>query len=52
MATHAKEQGGGVAVTRVFKRGSITYAKIPELAGRDLEQFRGASREEVRITAG
>jgi putative phage-type endonuclease len=48
-ATHAREQGGGVSVTRLWKRGNIDYKKIPELAGVDLEPFRGAGRQEVRV---
>jgi hypothetical protein len=28
----------------------IDYKKIPQLAGVDLEQYRGVSREEVRVT--
>ena len=50
MASHAKEQGAGVSVTRLWKRGNIDYKKVPELQGLDLEQYRGATREEVRIT--
>ena len=49
MTDHAKEQGGGVSVTRVFKRGNIDYKKIPVLSTLNLEQYRSASREEVRI---
>ena len=46
---HAKEQGGRVSVTRPWKRGSVEYKREPELAGVDLEQYRGAEREEVRV---
>ena len=46
---HAKEQGGGVSVTRLWKRGNVDYKRVPELAGVDLEQYRGAAREEVRV---
>jgi hypothetical protein len=49
LASHAKEQGGGVAVTRVWKRGGIDYKRVPELAGVDLEQYRGTPREETRV---
>lgn len=48
-ASHAKEQGGGVSVTRICKRGNIDYKKVPALAGVDLEQYRAAPREEVRV---
>ena len=49
-ASHAKEQGGGVSVTRYWKMGLIDYKKVPELAGVDLEQYRGSEREETRVT--
>ena len=49
LADHAKEEGGGVVVTRFWKRGSIDYKRVPELAGVDLEQYRGAGREEMRV---
>src|SRR4029434_5527865 len=48
-ASHAKEQGGGVSVTRYWKTGAIDYKKVPELKALDLEQYRGAGREEARI---
>ena len=51
LASHAKEQGGGLSVTRVFKRGHVEYKRVPALAGVDLEAYRTASREEVRICA-
>jgi predicted phage-related endonuclease len=47
---HPKEQGGGVLVTRLWKRGNIEYKRVPELVGVDLEQYRGAARQEVRVT--
>jgi putative phage-type endonuclease len=50
MASHAKEQGGGVSVTRLWKRGNVDYKKVPELRGLDLEPYRSAAREETRIT--
>ncbi len=49
LARHAKEQGGGVSVIRLWKRGGIDYKRLPELAGVDLEQYRGAPRLEVRV---
>ena len=51
LTSHAKEQGSGVAVTRLWKRGNIEYKRVPELVGVDLEQYRGAAREEVRVAA-
>lgn len=49
LTDHAKEQGGGVSVTRLWKRGNVDYRRVPELAGVDLEHYRGAAREEVRV---
>lgn len=50
LASHTSESGGGVTVTRYWKQGSIEYRKIPELEALDLEQHRGASRQETRVT--
>ena len=50
LASHTSETGGGVTVSRYWKAGPIEYRRIPELKALDLEQYRGASREETRIT--
>jgi putative phage-type endonuclease len=50
LTTHSSESGGGVSVTRYWKTGTIDYKKIPELKAIDLDQYRGAMREETRIT--
>ena len=50
LTSHAKEQGGGTSVTRLWKRGSVDYRRVPELVGIDLEAYRSAAREEVRVT--
>jgi len=50
LTSHAKEQGGGVTVTRLWKRGNIDYKRVPELRGVDLEPYRQSAREETRIT--
>jgi hypothetical protein len=50
LAGHAREQGGGVSVTRLWKRGSVEYKRVPELVDVDLEPYRSSSREEVRVT--
>ena len=50
LASHDKEQGFDVTVTRYWKAGSVDYKKIPELKGVDLEKYRGPERKEVRIT--
>ena len=33
-----------------WKGGAIDYKKVPVLAGIDLEQYRSAAREEVRVS--
>ena len=50
LAKHSREAGFGVAVTRYWKAGNVDYKKVVELQGVDLEQYRGKSREEVRVT--
>ncbi len=50
LTSHASERGGGVTVSRFWKSGAIDYKKIPELKTLDLEAFRGAPREKMRIT--
>jgi putative phage-type endonuclease len=50
LARHTSETGSGVTVTRYWKRAAIEYLKIAELKALDLEQYRGAPREETRIT--
>ena len=49
LTSHAREQGGGVAVTRLWKRGNIDYKRVPELRGIELEQYRAGGREETRV---
>ena len=50
LAKHNRESGCGVVVTRFWKQGSINYKAIPELGNVDLEQYRGKTKEEVRVT--
>lgn len=50
LAHHSNEQGGGVSVSRYWKTGVIDYKRVPELVGVDLAPYRGAEREETRIT--
>ena len=50
LATHARVEGAGVSVTRFWKKGSIDYKRVPQLTEVDLEQYRGPSREELRVT--
>lgn len=45
-----RESGSGVSVVRMWKSGAVDYKRIPELAGVDLERYRGKGREEVRVT--
>ncbi len=50
LATHPKEVGSGVSVTRFWKAGSVDYKKVVELKGVDLERYRSRAREEVRVS--
>ena len=50
LATHVSEKGFGVNVSRFWKIGSVDYKKVPELVGVDLEKYRSAGREEVRVS--
>jgi predicted phage-related endonuclease len=50
LTEHTSEQGWGVTVTRFLKAGAVDYKRVPELAGVDLERYRGPTREEVRVT--
>jgi len=50
LATHARVEGAGVSVTRFWRRGSIDYARVPQLTGVDLDDYRGPAREELRVT--
>lgn len=50
LTSHSSEKGAGVQVTRYWKAGSVDSKKVPELAGVELEKYRGAAREEVRVS--
>lgn len=50
MTQHNRETGFGVTVTRYYKQGSVDYKLVPELGDVNLEQYRGQSKEEVRVT--
>jgi hypothetical protein len=50
LATHAKEEGGGLVVARFLKRGSVDYKRVPQLIDVNLDAFRGPNREEIRVT--
>ncbi len=50
LATHSRETGYGVSVTRFWKVGAVDYKRVPELQDVDLEKYRGKTREEVRVT--
>lgn len=52
LANHASESGFGVSVTRYWKQGNVDYKKVPALKGVDLNAYRGAAREEIRVTVG
>ena len=42
-------KGGGVKVSKIIKKGSTAYGKIPELIGVDLELYRNPSIEYWKI---
>ena len=50
LASHTSESGAGVKVTRFWKAGAVDYKRVPQLKGVDLGQYRGAARQEVRVT--
>ena len=52
LASHTSETRNGVTVTRYWKTGTVDWKKIPELHGVDLEPYRGAPREETRVSTG
>lgn len=37
-------------IARLYKQDNIDYKSIPQLQSLDLEQYRGKTKEEVRIT--
>lgn len=47
---YGREEVAGVQATRFMRAGTVDYKRVPALAGVDLEPYRGAGREEVRIT--
>jgi putative phage-type endonuclease len=49
LASHPKETGGGVSVTRYWRAGAVDYKRVPGLQGVDLEQFRAQGRWEARV---
>lgn len=50
MAGNKSCRGGGVQVSRYVRKGNVEYGAIPELQGRDLEEFRKKPIESWRIT--
>lgn len=51
LAEHPKELGAGVSVTRYWRQGNVDYKKVPQLAGVELDNFRGTGRFDVRVSA-
>jgi len=41
--------GGGIEVLRSFRKGAVDYSRIPELRNLELERYRKAPVEVVRI---
>jgi hypothetical protein len=50
LADHPSVTGGGVTVTRFFKKGPIDYRRAATDAGADLEAYRKAGTSDTRIT--
>jgi len=46
---HSACQGQGLRVQNVFRKGTVDYAKVPELTGLDLEQYRKKGVSSWRI---
>ena len=42
----------GRRYARIWRQGNVDCKKVPELQGCDFNLYRGATREEVRITIG
>ena len=42
--------GGGIRLTKSFRKGAVDYKKIPELVGIDTDKYRKASSEMWRIS--
>jgi putative phage-type endonuclease len=49
MSSNENAKGWGLKLTKISKRGSVQYVKIPELQGVDLEKYRGTTSEYWRI---
>lgn len=50
LTRHPSESGAGVTVTRFWKQGNVDYKRVPQLAGVNLDGYRGKGRDEVRVT--
>jgi putative phage-type endonuclease len=50
-SANGNSMGGGVKLTKMMRKGSVDYAKIPELKGVNLEQYRKSHVECWRIAA-
>jgi putative phage-type endonuclease len=49
LATRDRETGAGIVLQKVERKGVIEYAKVPELAGVNLEAYRKAASTSWRI---
>jgi hypothetical protein len=49
MATARRTYGSGIEVLRSFRKGAVDYSNVPELRGVDLEPYRKAAVEVVKI---
>jgi putative phage-type endonuclease len=49
MATARRTYGGGVELLKSFRKGAVDYSSVPELRGVDLEPYRKAAVEVLKI---
>ena len=49
MATARRTYGGGIEVLRSFRKGAVDYSGVPELRAVDLEPYRKATVEVVKV---
>lgn len=51
MSGKSNMMGGGIKLSKVMRKGSVSYAEIPDLANLDLEKYRKSPVETWRITS-
>lgn len=51
LSGESNTKGGGISLCQVIRKGNVEYAKIPELKGMNLDQYRKDSISSWRITS-